>query len=101
LHVRGTTEPLVVILNVPGAGDLAIGVGRPTAVVSHTPESGLPPYSASVGRAQDQEPLVFMLDGHWTEFPASDAIPVNTALEVMGAFLETGTISDLIDWHEI
>jgi hypothetical protein len=42
-----------------------------------------------------------MLDGHWTEFPASDAIPVNTALEVMGAFLETGTISDLIDWHEI
>ena len=82
---------------------LDIGIGPSCGCVQYGLANGDPPYLMAVG----QNPMStnhyegFLYQNTATEVPARYCMPVETVLEIVGAFLDTGQRSSIVAWEEI
>jgi hypothetical protein len=81
-------------------GFLAIGLGRDESVASFVRSYSEPPWYVSKGEAAKPGTVLFVYDGHWTEFPRSYEIPTSEALAALVEFFRTGDRPRNIEWDE-
>lgn len=93
----GDAPPLVELYQRDGSS-LAIGVGRDRSVVTYIRSVEEPDWLSASDDEQD-EPMVFYLHGHFSEFPPDAAVPVADAVEAMRRFYATGQRPDNIRWQ--
>lgn len=95
-----SSEPFIVELVGDGGAALSMGIGRPLSVVNYVSASFDPPYFQSVGHAGNEDELVFLYRGEWSEFPPQSAVPTEHARDALRRFLETEMRPDSIAWGE-
>lgn len=91
--------PILVMLTAPDAKWMSIGLAEPSVA---TFQYGVdPPYFVSAGSPpSDRKPLLFSFQGHWTEFEAEAAIPLDDALQALRVFLVSAERPTNIEWAE-
>ncbi|UWZ58376.1 hypothetical protein Daura_20655 [Dactylosporangium aurantiacum] len=96
-------EPLIAEVTLDGGDSLSIGLGREVSVLSYVAASGNPPYFSSQGssRVRDGKGVVFYYYGHWSEFPASAAVPIEDAVQAVRYFCRYGGLSPQLQWVEV
>ncbi|HEX7899606.1 MAG TPA: Imm1 family immunity protein [Planctomycetota bacterium] len=100
LHREG--KPILVQVTGPSKqGTLGIGLGLALSVLSHTPDSGEPPYRVSLGDPLAEGGTDFFMAGHHTEMENRWLIPMDLAREAMRHFCRTGELSDSVVWDEV
>ena len=83
------------------AGTLGIVLGAERSFLHHVPVHLEPPYFASSGDEDRDEPLVFSIDGaQQTEAPWSATIPNDLAREATRHFFLTGELLPDVRWIE-
>ncbi len=83
------------------AGTLGIVLGAERSFLHHVPVHLEPPFAASSGDEQRDEPLSFSIDGaQRSEAPWSATIPNDVAREATRHFLLTGELSPDVRWIE-
>jgi hypothetical protein len=93
------SQPLVAGLERPDGAALSIGLGRDRSVLNYM-RSPDPPYFTSHDEQADTDgTVVFFYYGHWSEFPADAAVPMDDAREAARRFFRTGERPDNIDWR--
>jgi hypothetical protein len=95
------TLPFTVTLAYKDGSLLSIGVGRDETSLSYMDATFDPPYFASLGDKNRQEPIEFIFGGEMTELEPTSAIPVKDAREAMRDFYKTGELSPKIKWQEV
>jgi Immunity protein Imm1 len=96
------TDPFVVELVAGEHGTLAMGVGRPETVLSHTPASGDPPYHASRGDPSAEGFIDFYFQGSYSEYPREQAVPVEVGREAMRRYFDRpDRLPDNVEWQEV
>ncbi len=85
----------------PYGRSLSIGIGSKDSVASWQEEVD-PPYFASKGPSDDEEPvLVLIYGGHWSEFARRHVIDRDSAVEAAKRYVQTGARPDNIEWVEV
>jgi len=97
-----TEGPFIAELRLQNGDMLGIGLGRPESVVAYLPGTGMPPYyhAESSGDHRLDQALTFDLAGETTEFPSSQAVPVERAKDALVHFFETGQLAPFLEWVE-
>jgi hypothetical protein len=84
-----------------GAGTLGIVLGGERSFLHHVPVHVQPPYFASAGEQERDEPFVFFVGGpHPTEAPWRATIAVDDARDALRHFVVTGELSADVSWVE-
>jgi hypothetical protein len=92
-------QPLVAGIERPDGTALSIGLGRDRSVLNYM-SSLDPPYFTSHDPESDEDgTVVFYYYGHWSEYSADAAVPMDEAREAARRFLETGERPQNIDWQ--
>jgi len=96
------SEPALAELFAPDGSSLAIGLGTAWSVVSYIGPTGEPPYFHSVGSGQgpEDDPVVFMFRGHYSDFPPDACVPMDLAREAARVFFRTGQRPTNVTWAE-
>ena len=97
------SSPFIFNLIVTGYGTLNIGVGHSEGVfLQHIPDDGEPPYKYAVNaqRLDEDDVIVFDYFGSHTELLRNFLIEKSLAFHCIKRFLETGTLTNKIDWVE-
>jgi hypothetical protein len=97
------TEPFLVEVVARDGSAMAIGLGRPTTVLSYMAASHDPPYFASLGTTsmRSGQLLRYRMGGEIVEFPATQEVDLDRGIAALRQFLEDGTKSELIGWREV
>jgi hypothetical protein len=85
----------------PSGSSCAVGLGRPRSVVTFMAAAAEPPYFVSRGEGAAGDALVFYYYGHWTEFGAEAAVPLDDAILALRQFFETGQRPSGVAWDEV
>ena len=95
-------RPRDVQVTVATAGTLGIVMGADRSVLNHIPADSNPPYLASVGGHEGENPFVFYVAGdHYSECLRRNTIPVEAARAAMRHFLTTGELSPEVEWEQV
>jgi immunity protein Imm1 of predicted polymorphic toxin system len=83
------------------AAALSIGLGRDRSALNYM-SSPDPPYFTSHDPDSDDEDgtVVFFYYGHWSEFPADAAVPIDDAREAVRSFFADGQRPSNIAWRQ-
>jgi hypothetical protein len=102
-RIQGSADPQrppIIDVEVPDHGLLRIGLTKHEAVLSVMSPSLEPPYFNSVGSDESGPHLIFSYRGHWTEFPARLAVPVESGREAANRFVSGEFLPANITWEE-
>jgi hypothetical protein len=90
-------------LNDDDNNQLGLAVGGNETVLSFTYGHGDPPYYASKGKLDTDEPIFtcFLLFEHHTEFPRRQVIPFNDGVLACHEFYNLGNLPSRIEWIEV
>jgi len=93
----------IVLLSAPNQDWLSLVVGSDETVVSFNYGHGDPPYYASVGESQQDEPVLTAFVGleHHTEFPRRWVVPSSAGRRAAQEFLATGKQPTSLKWEEL
>jgi hypothetical protein len=93
----------VVILSAPNRDWLSLVLGGEETVVSFNYGHGNPPYFASVGAAETDEPALTAFVGlqHHTEFPRRWVVSTAAGRQAAREFLSTGQRPSSLAWEEV
>jgi hypothetical protein len=93
----------VVVLSAPNRDWLSLVLGGEETVVSFNYGHGDPPYFASVGAAETDEPVLTAFVGlqHHTEFPRRWVVPVAAGRQAAREFFSTGQRPSSLAWEEV
>jgi hypothetical protein len=72
----------------------------PLTGLSFLSASGNPPYFAALGREPASHDFVFYIFGHWSEFPARQAVEVAPARQALRQFVTGAGLPDVLEWEE-
>ena len=93
----------VILLNDENDNQLGLAVGGDETVLSFTYGHGNPPYYASKGNLNVEEPIFtcFLLYEHHTEFLRKYVIPFQIGINACHEFYETGKLPSCVAWVEV
>ena len=93
----------IVLLRVHNDDWLSIVLGGEETVVSFNFGHGDPPYFASLGEAQTDEPVLTAFVGlvHHTEFPRRWVVPTAAGRQAAREFLSNGQRPSSLKWEEL
>jgi hypothetical protein len=93
----------IVLLTAPNRDWLSIVVGSEETVVGYNYGHGDPPYYASAGEAQTEDPVLTAYVGlaHHTEFPRRWVVSFAVGKQAAREFLTTGKRPESILWTEV
>jgi hypothetical protein len=93
----------VVVLSAPNRDWLSLVLGGKETVVSFNYGHGNPPYYASVGATEGDEPMLTAFVGleHHTEFPRRWVVPAAAGRQAAREFLATGQRPASLRWEEV
>jgi hypothetical protein len=94
-------QPTIAELTLGSGESLSIGLGRDWTVLSHVPASLGPPYRVSVGDEHASGSIWFDYFGSASEFPMTQAVRTDAALEAMRLFLRSGGLPANLEWQEV
>jgi hypothetical protein len=94
-------EPSILELVIDSGAAMSIGLGREMTVLGFVPGSLDPPYYASLGDLAADGFIEFAYGGQFTEFPLSQAIPLEVGIDALLDFFVTGTLSQAVTWQEV
>jgi hypothetical protein len=101
LQAAYETKPTIVELTLESGDSLSIGLGLEWTVLSHVPASLDPPYHASVGDEHASGSLWFDYFGSSSEFPMTQAVRTDEAMDAMRGFLRTGELPPTVRWQQV
>jgi hypothetical protein len=94
-------QPQMAQITRESAGTLGIVLGGERSFLHHVPVHVEPPYFASAGGEERDEPFVFFVGGpHPTEAPWAATIAVEDARAALRHFIDTGELSADVRWVE-
>ena|SRR5688572_4969198 len=90
----------IVFLSAPNGDQLSLVVGGDETVLGFNHGHGNPPYYASAGEAQGDEPVLTAYAGlvHHTEFPRRWVVPMSTGRQAAIEFLSTCALPASVQW---
>ncbi len=93
----------VILLNDDDDNQLGLVVGGDETVLSFTYSHSNPPYYASKGKLDIDEPVLtcFLLFEHHTEFSRKQVIPFNDGISACHEFFKFGNLPSCIEWIEV
>jgi hypothetical protein len=93
----------LILLNDDGDNQLGLVVGGDETVLSFTYSHSNPPYYASKGKLNTDEPVLtcFLLFEHHTEFSRKQVIPFNYGVSACHEFFKSGNLPSCIEWIEV
>jgi len=93
----------VVVLSAPNRDWLTLVLGGEETVVGFNYGHGGPPYFASVGDAETDEPVLTAFVGleHHTEFTRRWVVPIAAGRQAAREFLSTGQRPTSLRWEEV
>jgi hypothetical protein len=82
---------------------LTIVLGGTQTVLSFTYGHGNPPYFASLGVADEIEPVLtcYLFNSHHSEFPRRNVIPIESGLAAAQEFFKTKELPRQVEWEEV
>lgn len=98
LQVRFESRPAIVDLTLADGQTLSVGLGREWSVLSLMPDRE-PPYYASVGDNRASGSIWFDYFGSPSEFPMTQAVRGEVAIDAMRRFLATGGRPTNVLWQ--
>jgi hypothetical protein len=103
IEARAKGKLNIVVLGAPNRDWLSLVVGGDETVVGFNYGHGNPPYYASVGKDQTDEPVftAFMGLEHHTEFPRRWVVPDAVGRQAAREFLLTGERPSSLQWVEV
>ena len=103
VEARANGRLNIVILCAPNRDWLSLVLGGEETVVSFNYGHGNPPYYASVGDAQTDEPVLTAFVGleHHTEFPRRWVVPAAVGRQAAREFCTTGERPISLRWEEL
>jgi hypothetical protein len=100
LHEFSKGDPLFAVVNAPDGSTLAVGLGRELSVLSYTAPGGWPAKHVISNNA-DERLLSYRFLGHFSEIPASYAVPLEEAISATVEFFKTGgKLSNQLNWED-
>ena len=97
-QLEGGLAP-VVLVRAPSGAELGFAAGDPSVLTFQSGDE--PRYFMSRGATLATKPLVFHLQGHWTEFPDGAAISLHDAGAALAEFLDTEERPNAVAWDEV
>jgi hypothetical protein len=93
----------IVTLSAPNRDWLSLAVGSEETVVGFNYGHGDPPYFASLGNSQSDEPFLTAFVGlvHHTELSRRWVVPLATGRQAARDFLSTGERPSSLTWQEL
>jgi immunity protein Imm1 of predicted polymorphic toxin system len=103
VEARAKGKLNIVVLGAPNRDWLSLVVGGAETVVGFNYGHGNPPYYASVGKSEADEPVftAFMGLEHHTEFPRRWVVPDAAGRQAAREFLLTGERPPSLQWVEV
>lgn len=103
IEARAKRRLNIIVLGAPNGDWLSLVVGGEETVVGFSYGHGNPPYYASEGTEQKDEPVftAFMGLEHHTEFPRRWVVPDAVGREAARNFLLTGEQPSLLRWIDV
>jgi hypothetical protein len=92
-------EPFVAELVHPNGAVLSIGLGRDRSVLNHSASPDPPYYTSHDPESDEDGVVVFYFYGHWSEYSADAAVPMDEAREAARRFFRTGQRPESVDWR--
>lgn len=90
----------IAMITSPDGPRLDVGVGLSESFLQFT-QGDDDPYLISVGSVDTQGVEVFSLEGHETEIPRRNLIPVESARHAAAVFFQTGVRPASVGWEEV
>jgi hypothetical protein len=92
----------VVILDAENGNSTTMVVGGSETVLSFEYGHLDPPYYASKGESDDDEPILtcFLTFQYYTEFPRRSVIPYPNGVNAVAEFFDSGSLLTCISWEE-
>lgn len=100
-HEEALKRPSMIELVLDSGDAMAMGLGREVTVLSFVPHTLEPPYFASLGDVSAEGFIDFAYAGQFSEFPRSQAIPVDVGREALRGFFATGNLPQVVAWQEV
>lgn len=93
----------VVVLYAENGNSITMVVGGSETVLGFDYGHRNPPYYASKGESDDDEPTLtcFLTFQHHTEFPRRSVIPYANGMNAVAEFFDPGTLPTSITWEEV
>jgi len=93
----------VVILYAEDGNSITMVVGGSETVLNFNYGHLHPPYDASKGESDDDEPKLtgFLTFHHHTEIPRRSVIPYENGMTAVAKFLDSGKLPTCINWEEV
>lgn len=93
----------IVFIEAENGDSIGLVIGGDETVVSFNYGHGDPPYYVSRGFSADDDPILtaYISFQHHTEFPRRWVVPAAAGRLATHEFLQTGTLSQCIEWEEV
>jgi hypothetical protein len=92
-------QPLVAGIERPDGAALSIGLGRDRSVLNYMSSPDTPYYTSHDPESGEDGTVVFYYYGHWSEYSADAAVPMEDARAAVRRFFETGERPENLDWR--
>jgi hypothetical protein len=94
------SQPFVAELVRPDGAVLSIGLGRDASVLNYSASADPPSFTSCDPDGGQNGTIVFHYYGHWSEFPADAAVPMDDAREAVRSFFADGQRPSNIAWRQ-
>ena len=103
IHARDEGRPNIIFVEVGNGNSFSMVVGSDETVLGFNYGHNDPPYYASRGTADTDEPIftAFVALRHHTEFPRRYVIPAELGLAAVREFVESADLPNCVTWDAV
>ena len=102
-EARAEGRLIIIELEAVNGNSISVVVGGDETVLGFVYRHRNPPYYASKGSTEDDEPVMtaYFLLAHHTEFPRNWVIPLKEVMSAVNEFCQSGELPKCIEWVEV
>lgn len=92
-----------IVIEAPNKNSMTMVVGGSETVLSFDFADRNPPYLASKGISEQDQPMMtcYLIFAHHTEFPRKYVIPLKDGIEALKQFVSSGELPTCIAWRDV